>query len=142
MRRWTKGDKTWLLQSVAAHTLWRGPVLQAHVKPYDADHWDTHRDHDVWAGGIYALNSWEKTAYAAHAYRADAVGIVDLWGRVVCFTEGFRAEWCMVRALAIRRSRSTVARELEQHYQCDVACVPIRDLGDAVVQKVLEDLVS
>ena len=120
--------KEWALCSVGVSCVWPGPVLHAHCRPFDPDRWDKHRDATPWSSGIWTVNSWDMARDVLHAYKADAVGVVDLWGRIVKFTHGWRAEWCMIRGLMLhRRGVSNVrpqwqatADALAARYACDV----------------------
>ena len=111
------------LRSVGVPCVWEGPVIRAHVRPYDPADWDEKKLTDPWRGGIYALDSVERACQVAEEYDADAIGEVDLWGRVVRFEMGYRAELCMVRRLCVCPGFFNLAM-LSRRYECDVAVVP------------------
>lgn len=54
-------------------------------------------------------------------YRPDIVGIVELSGRVVEHTHGWRAEVCTIQTLFTSSPQPVaIVESLEQRYQCDV----------------------
>lgn len=93
--------------------IWEGPVLRADVKPFDTETWDEYRKENpgeyiggmppcrTWNSGIYALDTKEYAIETAHLYQLQILGEVDLWGRVVVFDRGYRAELCMIKKLWI-----------------------------------------
>lgn len=99
------------LSSITMGTVWEGPVLRADIKPFDAEAWDQYRMERgqefyqvpcrTWNSGIYALDTKEYAIETARIYRAEVIGQVDLWGRVVIFEKGYRAELCMIKKLWI-----------------------------------------
>ena len=113
------------LRSVGVPCVWEGPVIRAHVRPYDPADWDEKKLTDPWRGGIYALDSVERACQVAEEYDADAIGEVDLWGRVVRFEMGYRAELCMIRRICVRSEFTAIARSLSRQYECDVVVVPV-----------------
>lgn len=113
-----------VLASVGVSCAWEGPVLRAHVKPYDVETWDKSMDSEVWHGGIYALNSAALALETAGMYHANCLGIVDLWGRVVRFERGWRGELCMIKKLFVLNVNGELSNKqidsLCDRYECDV----------------------
>jgi hypothetical protein len=109
------------LYSVGVECAWEGPVLRAHVKPFDPVAWDERQDEQVWHGGIYAVHSPERACWTARAYSASAIGEVDLWGRIVRFELGYRAEYCMVTRLFV--AYKELVSKLSKRYECDTILV-------------------
>lgn len=132
------------LCSVGVSFVWPGPVVRAIVPPMDPSVWDEikprlkrgvanasdfEQQAALWQGGIHVLKTPELAMWAAVTYRADVIGLVDLWGRVVQFEKGYKAELAMVRKLAYidsKASFSYATPSLERTYACDV--VPLREL--------------
>lgn len=161
-------EHKWVLGSVGVSYHWEAPAIHAPVKPYDPIVWDKAKreapydvqylDHETWSAGIYALNSWEHAITAMKIYQAPVIGEVDLWGRVVEFTKGYRAEYAMVKQLWIWGDKAlcwppggfvgtnwqllspaildNVQRDYEELYQCD--CLLLKHITPEVNASLCE----
>ena len=60
------------------------------------------------------MKTKEYTDRTRWAYNADVAGEVDLWGRVVEFELGYRAEYCMIMKLYLGATHSQARLDLEK----------------------------
>lgn len=122
IRAWTLSDNFEYLKALSNDYIWDGPVNRNEVAPT----WRSH--HGFWAvkpSGIPIIDS----------YIPDVVGVVELSGRVVEHTHGWRGEVCAIRGLFLLNSYQeglgftrgkcelldkAIIRLLENRYQCEV----------------------
>lgn len=132
-----------VLGSVAMSTVWLGPVIRSDLRPIDPTHWDKDRGvmSQVFNGaGIHAVKTLEQAKdELVRSYYAPVVGRVTLWGRVVQFTRGYRAELCMIKRLWLLQDMSyydypitqKVLDDLTRRYECDVSWTTLQEMKDA-----------
>jgi hypothetical protein len=143
------------LKSVAADCNWDGPVLRSHKRPVDPKYWDSIREKRITdpdeyyaemrdtfeLAGIWAVKTQNAAIDVAHGYGVSTYGRIKIWGRVAEFTQGYRAEVCIIDELwlitrqLVRRFNArndkrddeliearikAVAKALENRYQCKV----------------------
>jgi len=117
------------LKSLIMDHIWDGPICRSNGKP-------TSLKPDYKSGeegvdgnpvhGVYAFRKWESAEHYA------VVGRVELSGRVIVHSEGFRAEIATVNLLLLNspmykvinsdvsKSDDEIKAALEREYQCDV----------------------
>lgn len=142
----------WTLTSITADCVWEGPVMRAHKRPVDPKYWDEMKQkgsaieysvafHDTFkVAGIYATKDEKYTKEIADDCGVSCYGTVKLFGRVAQYTDGYRAEVCMINELWILPSirwmfnfndderyeqhvkdrTADVVRDLEKRYGCEV----------------------
>lgn len=99
------------LISLAVRTKeWEGPVIEDDANP------TFFNPRGFWAIKPHRLD------WLVRTYRPDVIGWVELQGKVVEHTEGWRAEVCVIRTLYLIVPTFVLGskRALEDRYQCDV----------------------
>lgn len=125
-------DDGWRLRSPQQGTVWDGPILRADNPPDDLSPWT--RGTAVWGSheGNHGIYAWTLIRGPHERYSNDhrAEGVVELMGKVVRHSKGYRAEMCRIKSLqvfglgedtqaAVEDLRSTYACEAEPGMEVD-----------------------
>lgn len=153
-----KKDDGWILSSVACSFFWEGPVVRAHKRPVDPKYWDGKKPdkkdarderefyinyqayyeemRDTFAiAGIHALKTKDQAIEAAGLYQVSCYGEVGLWGRVVQFELGYRAEACMIRRLFLFNLVEAIFNGRNDHRDYDVIEAKKTDLVNSLSRR-------